>query len=893
MRANGVRWAAVIAAATLMAAGAVRSGEPVRPAAWLLLGPAPAPLPAFHDEKPGGQDAAHLLETEHLGRADLRPRSGEAVPWIDGTSLTWREVPAPAGGLGLGAAEGSQVAWLAASLRAERFTEVDLVVRSHHLLLLAVDGRVVARKKAATSPPGTDDDDGAGKKKKKKDEGGPEPGEAKAKLDLEPGVHRVLVKALRDPGCPFPWAVAAELTPPEGAAVSWSTSPDHPLELAQVLDAPQPSGVAISPDGALAAITVSRIVPGTHDSESWLEVRRVADGGLERTWRGAKISGVDWGPSGRRLSYVTRDDKKATLWVADLETGGVEPIVERVEKFGSYEWSPDGGSVFYSASFEPEKDESGVQRLLGLQDRQADWRERSYLFQASVPGGVRRRLTAGELSTGLDAIAPDGRRVLFTRTRDDYTGRPYVRQELWVLDLVTLEPRLLDPGWFLSTATWSPDGGRLLVTGGPSAFGGAGRAVPEGTTPNDYDGQIYLLDPATGDVEPLSREFDPSVERAFWHRGDGKIYLQVTEGSRVGLYRLDPASRRYERLETGVDVVGDLALAASAPVAVYTGSDAAAPPRVVALDLAGGEPRVLDVPGAEAFADVRMEEVRDWSFESRRDATIEGRIHLPPDFDPARRYPLIVYYYGGTSPTSREFGGRYPKSWWAANGYVVYVLQPSGATGYGQAFSALHVNDWGRIAGGDILEGVEKFVQAHPFVDPERIGCIGASYGGFMTQYLLTKTDRFTAAVSHAGISFLGSYWGEGYWGYAYSGVATAEAFPWDRGDLYVGSSPLFHADRIRTPLLLLHGTGDVNVPPGESEQLYTALKLLGREVEYVRIEGQDHHILKHEQRVLWSKTILAWFDRWLKEDPAWWDHLYPDPAEEDEEDKEEEKKTK
>ena len=96
--------------------------------------------------------------------------------------------------------------------------------------------------------------------------------------------------------------------------------------------------------------------------------------------------------------------------------------------------------------------------------------------------------------------------------------------------------------------------------------------------------------------------------------------------------------------------------------------------------------------------------------------------------------------------------------------------------------------------------------------------------------------------------------------------------------------SPLFHADRIRTPLLLLHGTADVNVPPGESEQLYTALKLLDRPVEYVRIRGQDHHILKHDQRIVWSKTILAWFDKWLKDQPEWWDHLYPGVPEEEEE---------
>jgi dipeptidyl aminopeptidase/acylaminoacyl peptidase len=141
---------------------------------------------------------------------------------------------------------------------------------------------------------------------------------------------------------------------------------------------------------------------------------------------------------------------------------------------------------------------------------------------------------------------------------------------------------------------------------------------------------------------------------------------------------------------------------------------------------------------------------------------------------------------------------------------------------------------------------------------------------------LQTRTDMFAAAIAHAGISSISSYWGEGYWGFLYSAIATADSYPWSRKDLYVAQSPLFHADKISTPLLLLHGSVDTNVPPGESTQLFTALKLLGREVEYIQILDQDHHILTYNKRILWTKTILAWFDRWLKYEPEWWQFLYP-----------------
>ena len=202
--------------------------------------------------------------------------------------------------------------------------------------------------------------------------------------------------------------------------------------------------------------------------------------------------------------------------------------------------------------------------------------------------------------------------------------------------------------------------------------------------------------------------------------------------------------------------------------------------------------------------------------------------------------------------------------------------EPSGAIGYGQGQSAFHVNDWGEITSEEIIDGLTAFLAAHPFVDPKRVGCIGASYGGFMTMTLATKTPMFAAAISHAGISSISSYWGEGYWGYTYSAVATAGSFPWNRKDIYVDRSPLFHADKITTPLLLLHGAADTNVPPGESIQLFTALKLLGRETELISFADENHTIITYDKRILFNKTILAWFDRWLKDQPEWWFDLYP-----------------
>ena len=256
---------------------------------------------------------------------------------------------------------------------------------------------------------------------------------------------------------------------------------------------------------------------------------------------------------------------------------------------------------------------------------------------------------------------------------------------------------------------------------------------------------------------------------------------------------------------------------------------------------------------------------------------LEGVIYKPADFDPNKKYPLIVYYYGGTTPTERGISNPYCAQLFASRDYVVYVIQPSGTIGFGQEFSARHVNAWGKRTADDIIEGTKQFCKEHPFVNDKKIGCLGASYGGFMTQYLQTQTDIFAAAVSHAGISNVTSYWGEGYWGYGYNAIAAADSYPWNNPELFTKQGSLFNADKINTPLLLLHGTVDTNVPIGESIQLFNALKILGKTVEFITVDGENHFIADYPKRVQWHNSIMAWFARWLQDSPQWWEDMYPE----------------
>jgi dipeptidyl aminopeptidase/acylaminoacyl peptidase len=329
--------------------------------------------------------------------------------------------------------------------------------------------------------------------------------------------------------------------------------------------------------------------------------------------------------------------------------------------------------------------------------------------------------------------------------------------------------------------------------------------------------------------------------------------------------------------ETGVDVVRGWEIADGAKTIIARGTSISTPQRLYTFDTKGRKPHLLLDPAAERFEHVTFGDTKPFVATMDDGGELDGRMYYPRDYKPGTKYPVIVYYYGGTSPITRDFGGRYPKNIWAGHDYFIYVPNPSGALGYGQEYAARHVNDWGRLTAPEVIAGTKEFLAAHPDADSEKVGCIGASYGGFLTMYLVSQTDIFTAAVSHAGISSISSYWAEGYWGYGYGARALAHSFPWNDRELYVEQSPLFHADKIHTPLLLLHGFDDTNVPKGESDGLYIALKMLDRDVEYVQIEGQDHHILDHDKRIRWNDTILAYFDWKLKGDNGWWEHLYPE----------------
>ena len=531
----------------------------------------------------------------------------------------------------------------------------------------------------------------------------------------------------------------------------------------------------------------------------------------------------------------------------------------------------------------PAERHSQVRQILEPNDRLAGWRTRSYFSIIDVKTGERRQITTG-LRSSSGTISEDGKMMYISISEDDAKERPFGFTTGLLLNLETNQvDTLFQHDGFVRGAKFSPDSKKLLFTGTPEAFGGIGNVCPEGMIPNNYEYEIFLMDLATKKVEPITHDFDPNISSVEWSKVDNHLYAICENKDLVSVYRLNMTEKKgkregkWEMLKLNEPYINYFKLAAEKPVAVYGGLSAETTDRSWVLDLKKSKHTIVSDINPTRLEGIAMGTCRDWTYKTERGDSITGCYYLPPYFDETKQYPMLVYYYGGVSPVGRLLESPYNYQAWAAMGYVVYVLQPSGCTGFGQEFAARHSNAWGDYTADDIINGTKQFIKEHSFVNPKKIGCMGASYGGFMTQYLQTRTDIFAAAMSHAGISSIASYWGEGNWGYTYSAAASPHSYPWNNTKLYTEHAPLFNADKINTPILFMHGTVDNNVPMGESIQMFNALKILGKETAFIMVDGENHYIADHNKRIRWHDSIMAWFQKWLQDDPTWWNDMYPE----------------
>lgn len=707
----------------------------------------------------------------------------------------------------------------------------------------------------------------------------------KAETILTPSQHTVVIKYLtRKNASSDKKSIKLTVTAANGAPLSvGDAAAKRAYNIYDVICAPNYPSVSISPNGKFIVVRKTW-VDRKGNNHSISELRNSQTNRVMATFE----ENVKWMPASNKL-YFTQKASDSSIAGEEKQDGTLQlitinPLTMEREVLaanipdGWFQFTPDEKTLIYTLYTEGRKKDAQVYDVKEPDDRQPGWRSRSYLAKFDLVSGVLQPLTFGYHNVYLSDISADSRYLLIGKSEERLTKRPTTLNSYYRLNLNDMSVEtLIEKGEFLNSAQFSPDGKSILVSASPEAFNGIGKNVEEGQTPSMIDTQLYLMTLSDKKVRPLTRDFNPNVQSTEWSKVDGNIYFTAEDKDCVHLFQLNPKSGKFTLLKTPEEYIKSFSLASSAAEMAFSGQSASNADRLYKMNTKALKSQLVDDLSARELKDVELGECKAWNFVNSRGDTLCCRYYLPPHFDAAKKYPMIVNYYGGCSPTSRMFQSRYPHHVYAAMGYVVLVVNPSGATGFGQKFSARHVDTAGEGVAEDIISSTQAFCDEHAFVNRKKIGCIGASYGGFMTQYLQTKTDLFAAAISHAGISDHTSYWGEGYWGYSYSEVSMANEYPWSNKHLFVDQSPLYNADKIHTPLLFVHGTADNNVPVGESIQLYTALKLLGRPTAMVLVDGQDHHIIDYEKRLKWQNTIFAWFAKWLQDDASWWTEMYGD----------------
>ena len=586
-----------------------------------------------------------------------------------------------------------------------------------------------------------------------------------------------------------------------------------------------------------------------------------------------------WLPEGDRYLSCYRETEGTWCYeTVDIKTGQRTPVGKYSGKGHAY---PTKDLKHFLVTIDekvPEEKNKDVHQILEPDDRQPGYRNRRNYSLYNIETGFTTPITKGARKV---YVTPnkDASRYLVSLYTEDLTERPFNFADLLLLDAATGKAdTLVRHDGFIGSFNFSPDEKYVTVVGSPEAFGGIGCTLPKGVTPSSYEYELFLIDLQTKEVRCLTRDFDPSVISYQWSEQDGFIYALCENRDLQSIYRINPKDGKTEQLPLSEPFINSsYSLAKEKPLLAYIGESSTNTYRCWLRDLKTGKERVLCDLNPTRLKDIQLGECHDWNFKAERGDTIYGCYYLPPYFDETKQYPMLVYYYGGCSPVGRYLDSYYNYQEWAAMGYVVYVIQPSGCSGFGQEFASRHVNAYGDYTADDIIQGTKQFCKEHPYVKADKIGCMGASYGGFMTMYLQTVTDIFAAAMSHAGISNPASYWGFGYWGYTYSTTSAAHSYPWNNMELYSGHAPLFNADKVHTPILFMHGGADTNVPINESIQMFTALKLLGRETAFITVEGENHHILNYNKRIRWHDSIMAWFARWLQDDPTWWNTMYPE----------------
>jgi dipeptidyl aminopeptidase/acylaminoacyl peptidase len=619
----------------------------------------------------------------------------------------------------------------------------------------------------------------------------------------------------------------------------------------------------VSPDGNRILFAVTRTEKESGKSRSHLWTCAVDGSDARPLTRGAgSDSSGRWSPDGRWIAFVSDRVKKNGVFLLPTDGGEARELTRHLPAIGGLAWSPDGTHLAYTALYDPENPD---ERAPGEDDpprvrvtRRIDYKQdnrgyladaRLQLFVLDVASGERRMVTREAVDHTDPAWSPDSRSIAVK-----IPNRNGICSQLGLVDLAAGHTSLLGPAdGSVAQWAWSPDGRSLLFAGDVSQTWQSDfflHDLQSGSTRRLTTDLASLPDAGFPTISPPAQPVWLDNRRVLFHAfraGGSQLNILDTETGTV------ETIAAWQALNAGLSVDQDRRFAVQGHASLdQTGE-------IVVTTIGGGEVRVVtsySVPTLEATPAARWER-----FDVPRPPyTIEAWLLLPPDFDPAKRYPLVLDVHGGPNGYYGH-GFNATQQALAGAGFAVVFANPRGSSSYGREFTQQVIGDWGGEDFLDLMAVVDAALE-RPYLDPARTGIFGYSYGGFMTSWTIGQTDRFAAAVCGAPCFDLESFWGTSDIGHVFGRLQFGGA-PHETPDWYAAHSPSNFIHRAKTPTLVIHGEADERCPIGQGEQLFMALLGAGVETEFVRYPGGSHLFLRRgpaAHRLDFLTRVVGWF---------------------------------